>query len=158
MLWGLVCRVKRIQAVMSCPQRLLRFLLLCCAKQPGVGWQGKGEEVDGGWGGCFPAFLLGVHPGAEKYGAENVPVLLDGKCGEAAGSLHSKTEATSLPWGTVGLGELWLVASDLFGCVLVTVYQCGQCASTLDWCKKIEAKLCQSYWRGWEKMGRLSLG
>lgn len=47
MFWGLICRVKQIQVIKLCPQRLLGFLLLCCAKQPGIRWQGKGEAVAG---------------------------------------------------------------------------------------------------------------
>lgn len=69
---------------MLCPQRLLRFLLLRCAKHPGVGWQGKGDVVAGE--DVSQQSCWGTSPAAERYGGANAHVLLAHKLGDAAAS------------------------------------------------------------------------
>ena len=118
-----------------------------------------GEGRGSGWGGCLPALLPGVGPGAEQYGAANAPVLLDGKCGEAAGGSTGQDEGHEPPVGHSGAGRGGVGGiRSLWMCSVTAMFSTVDNAH-LPWTgTKIGAKLCQSYWRGWEKVGRLSLG
>lgn len=105
--------------------------------------------------------LPGARPGAEKYGAKNVPVLLDGKCGEAAGGSTGQDGGHEPPVGHSGAGRGGVMVGSirsLWMCSVTAMFSTVDNAH-LPWTgAKIRAKLCQSYWRGWEKVGKLGLG